>query len=95
MIIPHPIIARYLLKYKDMKQRKTYHITKTDEGWQGKVEEGKRASVTGETKEEVTKKTIDLAKSQGNSSVIIHKADGKIQEERTYPRSSDPFPPEG
>ncbi len=78
-----------------MKPRKTYHVTKTDNGWQGKKEEGKRASITGETKEEVTKKTIELAKSQGNTSVIIHKTDGRFQEERTYPRSSDPFPPEG
>ena len=75
--------------------RKTYHVTKTGSGWQGKVEGGKRASVTGETKEEVQKKTIELAKHQGNSSVVIHKIDGKIQEERTYPKSSDPFPPEG
>ena len=75
--------------------RKTYHVTKTDSGWQGKVEGGKRASVTGETKEEVKQKTIDIAKNQGDTSVVIHKGDGKIQEERTYPKSSDPYPPEG
>jgi hypothetical protein len=77
------------------KQRTTYHVTKTDEGWQGKKENGERASVKGETKEEVMKKTIEIAKNQGDSSVVIHKLDGKIQEERTYPKSSDPFPPEG
>jgi len=75
--------------------RKIYHITKTDDGWQGKKEGAQRASVTGVTKEEVTKKTIELAKKQDVSSVIIHKQDGKIQEERTYPKSSDPFPPKG
>ncbi len=78
-----------------MSKRKTYHVTKTDNGWQGKAEGGKRASITGETKAEVTKKTIDLAKNQGNTSVKIHKTDGKIQEERTYPKNTDPFPPEG
>jgi hypothetical protein len=76
-------------------QRKTYHVTKTDSGWQGKKEGGERASVTGDTKEEVLKKTIEIAKNQGDTSVVIHKQDGKIQEERTYPKSSDPFPPEG
>jgi hypothetical protein len=78
-----------------MTKRKTYHVTKTDDGWQGKLEGGQRASITGETKVEVVQKTIDLAKNQENASVKIHKTDGKIQEERTYPKKSDPYPPEG
>ncbi|MFB6340956.1 DUF2188 domain-containing protein [Saccharicrinis sp. FJH62] len=78
-----------------MTKRKTYHVTKTDDGWQGKLEGGQRASVKGNTKEEVLKKTIEIAKNQDNSSVKIHKSDGKFQEERTYPKKSDPFPPEG
>lgn len=41
------------------------------------------------------KQTIEIVKKQDNSSVIIHKEDGKIQEERTYPKKSDPFPPKG
>jgi len=83
------------LKCTNMAKRKTYHITKTDSGWQGKLENGERASVVGTTKEEVKKETIELAKRQGNSSVIIHKENGQFQEERTYPRSSDPHPPKG
>lgn len=78
-----------------MTKRKNYHVTKNDGGWQGKLEGGKRASVKGETKEKVVKKTIEIAKKQEKSSVKIHKSDGKIQEERTYPKKSDPFPPEG
>ncbi len=78
-----------------MAKRKTYHVTKTDNGWQGKIEGAKRASVTGKTKQEVVKKTIEIAKNQGNTSVKIHKQDGKIQEERTYPKNSDPYPPVG
>lgn len=78
-----------------MTKRKIYHVTKTDDGWQGKLEGGQRASVKGETKAEVLKQTIELAKNQESSSVKIHKTDGKIQEERTYPKSTDPFPPEG
>ena len=68
--------------------KKNYHVTKTEKGWQGKLEKGERASVVGTTKKEVIQR-------QANSSVKIHKMDGKFQEERTYPRKSDPFPPEG
>ena len=75
--------------------RKRYHITKTDEGWKGALENSIRASVIGNTKDEALRKTIELAKKQGNSQVIIHKANGKFQEERTYPKGSDPFPPIG
>jgi len=78
-----------------MTKRKTYHVTKTDEGWQGKLEGGKRASIIGDTKSEVVKDTIELAKKQESSSVKIHKGDGKFQEERTYPKKSDPYPPPG
>ena len=78
-----------------MTKRKTYHVTKTVDGWQGKLEGGQRASIKGDTKAAVVKKTIEIAKNQDNSSVKIHKTDGKIQEERTYPKKSDPFPPEG
>lgn len=78
-----------------MSSRKKYHITKTDNGWKSALENSKRASVTGPTKAEVQQKTIEMAKRGGNSSVIIHGQNGRIQEERTYPRSSDPFPPKG
>lgn len=78
-----------------MEKRKKYHVTATKDGWQGKLEGGQKASVTGDTKADVMKKTIELAKRQGKSSVIIHKSDGKIQEERTYPKGSDPYPPKG
>lgn len=74
-----------------MTQRKTYHVTKTDNGWQGKAEGGQRASTIGTTKAEVTQRTIEIAKNyNGNSKIIIHKQNGKFQEERTYPKSSDP-----
>jgi len=78
-----------------MPKRKTYHITKTSDGWQGKAVGGKIASVTGNTKDEVVKKTIEIAKKQAKTSVKIHKADGEFQEERTYPKKSDPYPPLG
>jgi len=76
-----------------MAKRTTYHVTKTDKGWKGEKEGADRASVTGTTKKEVVQKTIELAKKQEDSSVIIHTEDGKIQEERTY--GNDPNPPKG
>lgn len=73
--------------------KKVYHVTKTDDGWQGKAEGGSKASVVGSTKEEVLQKTIDIAKNCGDAQVKVHKANGKFQEERTY--GKDPYPPAG
>jgi hypothetical protein len=70
--------------------KKTYHITKTADGWQSKLEGAKRASKIGTTKAEVLQSAIYLAKKTGSSSVVIHRQNGKIQEERTYPKSIDP-----
>tara|TARA_B100001115_G_C15846864_1_gene427241 strand:- start:3411 stop:3647 length:237 start_codon:yes stop_codon:yes gene_type:complete len=78
-----------------MSSRKNYHITKTKDGWQGKAEGGKRASTIGSTKKEVVGRMVEIAKNNGNASVKIHKVNGKFQEERTYPRNSDPYPPKG
>lgn len=50
-----------------MTKRKTYHVTKTDDGWQGKLAGGKRGSVKGETKAEVVKKQLTWLKTK-----IIH-----------------------
>ncbi|WP_299115817.1 DUF2188 domain-containing protein [uncultured Winogradskyella sp.] len=74
--------------------RKKYHVTKSGDGtWKGTAQGGQRASVVADTKAEAVRKTIELAKKQQDSQVIIHKQDGKIQEERTY--GNDPHPPDG
>ena len=73
-----------------MSTRKTYHVTKTDKGWEGKLQGESKPVASGSTKKEVMQKTIGVAKKQPMAQVLIHKMDGKIQEERTYPRSSDP-----
>lgn len=78
-----------------MVMKNKYHVTKTEDGWQGKKEGAVRASVVGNTKKEVLNKTVNIAKNKNYSSVYIHGIDGKIQEERTYPKSKDPFPPKG
>lgn len=66
-----------------------FHITPTDNGWELKKEGAARASKTAPTKDAI----IDLAKEffEGKTaSLKIHKADGTVQEERTYPRKADP-----
>lgn len=79
-----------------MEARKVYHVTRNgDKGWKSMIENAGRASVTGENKQDVVNRTIAMAKHHVMSSVIIHKMDGTIQEERTYPRKSDPNPPLG
>ena len=53
----------------------------------GKTVRGTKAT----TKKESAKQTAAVArKAKKPTSVRIHKANGQIQEERTYPRSADP-----
>lgn len=68
-----------------------YHITKskTGAGWDLKKEGGDRASLKADTKAEIVKATSEFLQGKGGS-VKIHKENGQIQEERTYPRSADP-----
>lgn len=66
-----------------------YHITKDGDKWKLKKEGADRASKTANTKKEIIKQTQSFMKSNSGS-VKIHKTDGKIQEERTYPRKNDP-----
>jgi len=75
---------------------KKYDLYQDENGdWVSKARGGKRASVKEETKVEAVKKMAEIAKNQGNTSVVIRKKDGTIQEERTYPRSSDPTSSKG
>jgi hypothetical protein len=67
-----------------------YHIIKHPNGWGLKKENAQRVTRVTVTKAEM----MEIIKGGGHSgtpsSVKIHGADGRIQEERTYPRSSDP-----
>jgi uncharacterized protein DUF2188 len=70
---------------------KQIDIVKKGESWLGesggKTVRGTKAS----TKTESVKQTAEVARRDPEPvSVRIHKADGRIQEERTYPRSADP-----
>jgi hypothetical protein len=66
-----------------------YHLTYKDNKWKLKPEGADRAVKTFETKREAIKGSADYLKAKAGS-LRIHKKDGTIQEERTYPRSADP-----
>lgn len=68
-----------------------YHFTQDWDWYKLKKEWAKRASFVFDwNKEESKKEAIDFMKENGWS-LVIHKNDGKFQEERTYPKSSDPI----
>ncbi len=67
------------------------NVEKTKDGWRaqsgGKTVRGTKAS----TKAEAVKKTAAVARADKEAvSVKIRKENGRIQEERTYPRKADP-----
>jgi len=75
-----------------MANSKRIHITGERGNWRGVREGGERATFTAPTKQAAIEKgRAQAQKEQGQ--LIIHKTDGKIQEERTY--GKDPFPPKG
>lgn len=66
-----------------------YDITHKNDKWKFKKQGAERAIKTGETKEEMIDYMRDYMTDKVGS-VKIHKKDGTIQEERTYPRKADP-----
>lgn len=67
----------------------TYHLTKKKDEWRLEKAGSNRAVVRAKTKAEALKRTSEYM-SKRKGSVRIHGTDGKIQSERTYPRSADP-----
>jgi len=57
-------------------------------GWRGEAKGSTRAVAKGDNKAEVVKRTIEVAKKQPKAQVRIKGRNGRIQQERTYPRSS-------
>ncbi len=64
-----------------------------DDSWKFKKEDAQRSSSVHETKKDAQQAAREQAKKDSPSQVIIHKKDGKIQEEHTY--GNDPHPPDG
>lgn len=66
-----------------------YHLSPTSDGWELKKVGAERASKRAATKQELVNALADFFDGR-TASVKIHKADGTLDEERTYPRSADP-----
>ena len=75
-----------------MPKKNSIHIVPSEKGWDVKRQGASRASRVTRTKDEAVKVGRDMAQKESGQ-LIIHKKDGKIQEERTYRK--DPFPPKG
>jgi hypothetical protein len=71
-----------------------YHITTAATGWELKKQGATRASKTAATKAEIVKIAGEFLEGK-TASLKIHKEDGTLQEERTYPRSADPSKSKG
>jgi len=74
------------------QRRKQFHLV-YEKKW--KVWRVKGYSTNARDKRDAMRLAITLAKDTEPSSLVIHKKNGVIQSERTYPRSSDPFLPKG
>ena len=71
--------------------RKVYTVeTDPKGGWRGRAKGSTRAVAKGDNKAEVVKRTTEVAKKQPKAQVRIKGKNGRIQQERTYPRSRDP-----
>jgi hypothetical protein len=71
----------------------SYHLTRDKKrgGWQLEKDGSDRARARFDTKAEALKGgTLAGAVGKEGGSVKIHKQNGRIQQERTYPRSKDP-----
>jgi hypothetical protein len=70
---------------------KRIDVVKRPDGWAGTSGGRTVPNTKATTKAEAVKKTAAAAKKSSEPvSVRIHKTDGRIQEERTYPRAADP-----
>ena len=67
----------------------TYHLTPDAGRWRLRGENSDRTLCDFDTKEQAVERCSHLMQTQ-TGSLKIHKSDGTIEEERTYPRSADP-----
>jgi hypothetical protein len=68
---------------------KNYHLTNKDGEWKFRKENSQRSIKNFDTKTDALNFTKDFMNNNGGS-LKIHKTDGTLQEERTYPKSKDP-----
>lgn len=72
-----------------MPKRKTFTVSKSGAGWKAS-ESGGNVVASGKRKSDVVRDAARIARQQPSASLRIQGRDGRIQDERTYPRSSDP-----
>ena len=79
-----------------MAKRKVYSVEPrpSKPGWKVKQQGGKTVTKS-PTKTAAVKDATKVARKDKKAWVVIRKANGRIQEERTYPRGSDPRKPKG
>ena len=74
-----------------MAKLPSYHLTKKGEKWRLEPAGSDRAIRIFDRKEDALKGgVLREAVGRGGGSVKIHKQDGRIQQERTYPHNRDP-----
>jgi hypothetical protein len=77
-----------------MGDRKRLHVTQRPDGtWQVRGEGAGRASAVCDAKSDAVSRGREIARNEGNSQLLIHGANGRIQTEHTYDK--DPCPPKG
>jgi hypothetical protein len=81
-------LRRRLMTVLPNPNMNNFHLSPNGDRWDLK-EEGGRGLASFPTKEEALERSIEIVTDR-TGSLKIHKADGTIEEERTYPRSVDP-----
>ena len=78
------------------KKLKRIDIVRRGKRWVGERKGKKRVYAQGSTKDVAVRRAAQKAKRDPrNVSLRIHGRDGRIQEERTYPRAADPVSSKG
>jgi hypothetical protein len=67
-----------------MADQTVYHVVPRDDQWAVEKEGASRASSVAETKTEAVAQAKEFAENQRPSKVVVHKADGTVQQHFTY-----------
>ena len=67
-----------------MADQTVYHVVPRDDQWAVEKEGASRASSVAETKAEAVAQAKEFAENQRPSKVVVHKADGTVQQHFTY-----------
>jgi hypothetical protein len=66
-----------------------YHLVRDGEEWKLRKQGADRSALTFDNKKDAVAESAEFMR-RHHGSLKIHGEDGRIQEERTYPRSADP-----